>query len=254
VTIRRSPWPALFPDVVVHTTVALRDAHPDYAAAKSGTQDAATRLACELLSSPALERLRDRLDAERPMIVPVRAVETTGVNLIPHAMGRELERRLGLSVTSTIFQTNTVGHTRASGFHRLAFQPTFAGDVLPGRSYLLVDDHVGLGGTLANLRGHIEGEGGRVVLTTTLCASRRSEVLALRPETLHALQEKHGEPLEHYWQERFGFGLDALTEAEAGYLLRTPSVDAVRARMAEAGEQGLRGPLQRDQGPGDRGA
>jgi hypothetical protein len=254
VTIRRSPWPPDFPEVVIHTTVAVRDAHPGYAAAKSGEQDAATRLACALLSDAAVERIRDQINAERPVILPIRAIETTGVNLIPHAMGHEMGRRLGLSVASNIVQTNTVGHTRASGFHRLAFQPTFAGDVLPGGSYLLVDDHVGLGGTLANLRGYLESEGGRVVLTTTLSASRRSEILALRPETLHALQGKHGDPLERYWQDRFGFGLDALTEAEAGYLLRTPSVDAVRDRMAEAGEQGLRGPLQRDQGPGHRGA
>jgi hypothetical protein len=254
VTIRRSPWPVDFPEVVVHTTVALRDGHPDYAAAKSGTQDAAARLAGALLSAAAVDGIRDRIGAERPVIVPVRAVETTGINLIPDAMGHEMGRRLGLPVTSIIVQTNTVGHTRASGFHRLAFQPTFAGDVLPGCPYLLVDDHVGLGGTLANLRGHLEAEGGRVVLATTLSASRRSEVLALRAETLHALREKHGEPLEQYWQERFGFGLDALTEAEAGYLLRTPSFDAVRDRMAEAGGQGLRGPLRGDQGPRDGGA
>jgi hypothetical protein len=254
VAIRRFPWPADFPEVVVHTSVARRDGHPDYAAAKSGTQDAAARLACALLSSTAVEQIRDLLHAERPVIVPVRAVETTGINLIPHAMAHEMGQQIGLAVAGNIVQTNTVGHTRASGFHRLSFQPTFAGVVLPGCTYLLVDDHVGLGGTLANLRGHIEGEGGRVVLTTTLSASRRSEVLALRAETLHALGAKHGEPLERYWQEHFGFGLHALTEAEAGYLLRTPSFDAVRDRMAEAGEQGLRGPLQRDQGPGDGGA
>jgi hypothetical protein len=254
VTVRRSPWLPDFPDVVVHTTVALRDAHPDFAAAKSGTEDAAARLACELLSSAALERIRDQLQGRQIVTVPVRAVETNGINLIPDAMAHEMTRRLGLSVTTKIVQTNTVGHTRASGFHRLAFQPTFAGEVLPGCSYLLVDDHVGLGGTLANLRGYIESEGGHVVLTTTLSASRRSEVLAPKPETLHALREKHGEPLERYWQERFAFGLDALTEAEAGYLLRTPSLDAVRDRMAEAGGQGLRGPLPGDPGPGAGGA
>jgi hypothetical protein len=96
-----------------------------------------------------------------------------------------------------------------------------------------VDDHVGLGSTLANLRGHIESHGGTVVLATTLSASRRSEVLALRAATLHSLSDKHGE-LDKYWRHHVGFGIDVLTEAEAGYLLRAPSVDAIRAGVAQA--------------------
>jgi hypothetical protein len=249
--IARTPWPHGFPEVIVHTTVAMRDAHPDYTSAKAGARDAAFRLVSALLSDTAVAKIRDVLGALRPIIIPVRAVETTGINLIPDAMGHDLARRLSFPVATVptdIVQTNTVGHTRASGFHRLVFQPTFEGPVETGQPYLLVDDHVGLGGTLANLRGHIERAGGQVVLVTTLCASRRSEVLALRPETLHALLEKHGAALEEYWREHFGFGLDALTEAEAGYLLRTPSVDAVRDRMAEAGGQGVQGAVRSDQG------
>ena len=169
-----------------------------------------------------------------PTLVPVRAIEAHGINLIPDAMAHELARELGLPVTTEIVQTNTVGHTRANGYHRLAFQPTFAGEVTRDHEYIAVDDHVGLGGTLANLRGHIEGEGGHVIAATTMSASRRSEVLALRPETLQALRAKHGKPLEDLWQEQFGFGLDHLTEAEAGYLLRSASVDAIRAGMAAA--------------------
>jgi len=145
----------------------------------------------------------------------------------------EMAIRLGLEVTLAIVQTNTVGHTRAGGFHRLAFQPTFDGQVEAGRDHVLVDDHVGLGSTLANLRGHIESHGGTVVLATTLSASRRSEVLALRAATLHSLSDKHGE-LDKYWRHHVGFGIDVLTEAEARYLLRAPSVDAIRAGVAQA--------------------
>ncbi len=121
------------------------------------------RLANDLLSSEAVAAIRSLLPTTPPVLVPVRAIETGGINLIPDAMAHELGRRLGLPVTSEIIQTNTVGHTRASGFHRLAFQPTFSGRIETRRPYLLIDDHVGLGGTLANLRGHIEAEGGQVV-------------------------------------------------------------------------------------------
>jgi hypothetical protein len=102
VTLRRIPWPPDFPDVVLHATVALRDAHPDYAAAKAGEREPAVRLACALLSDAAVARIGDVLGDRRPILVPVRAVETTGINLIPDAMAHELGQRLGLPVTSEI--------------------------------------------------------------------------------------------------------------------------------------------------------
>lgn len=46
-----------------------------------------------------------------------------------------------------------MAHTGANGFGRLARQPFFEGVVTAGQDYVLVDDFVGMGGTLANLRG-----------------------------------------------------------------------------------------------------
>jgi hypothetical protein len=232
--IVRTPWRAGFPQVVVHTPEKVRNVHPSYAAAKAGDREAATRLAADLVSDGALASIREQLGPRRPLLVPVRAIETTGINLIPDAMSHEMALRLGLDVTLSVVQTNTVGHTRASGFHRLAFQPAFDGAVERGRDHVLVDDHVGLGSTLANLRGHIESHGGIVALATTLSASRRSETLALRAETLQALHEKHGALVDAHWSDLFGFGIGCLTEAEAGFLVRAPSVDAIRAGMAKA--------------------
>ena len=230
--VQRVAWTAGFPDVIVHTSVGRRDGHPDYDAAKRGQRAPAARLARALVSPAAIAGIRDALGSARPILVPVRAIEVAGINFIPDAMAEEIALALGLPVTRDLEQVNTVGHTRANGFRRLVFQPEFDGPVTQQRSHVLVDDHVGLGSTLANLRGHIEHSGGHVVLTTTLSASRNSEVLALRPATLHALRQKHGSALEDYWQRELGFSLDLLTEAEAGYLGRTPSLDAIRAGVA----------------------
>jgi hypothetical protein len=112
-----------------------------------------------------------------------------------------------------------------------------------GRPEVLVHDE-------ASLRAHIESHGGRVLLTTTLSASRGSEVLALRRETLQDLRRKHGDALERDWEEEFGYGLDALTEAEAGYLFRQPSLDAIRARLARARGRGAPERLPGDQDGG----
>jgi hypothetical protein len=50
------------------------------------------------------------------------------------------------------------------------------------------------------------------------------------------LRSKHGDPLEQFWREEFGHGLDCLTDIEAGYLCRVESFAAIKDRMAEAAE------------------
>jgi hypothetical protein len=71
-------------------------------------------------------------------------------------------------INDSIVQRNTVGHPGASSFERLAKQALFAGEVTPQQRYLIVDDFVGQGGTLANLIGFIASRGGQVVAATDL--------------------------------------------------------------------------------------
>ena len=75
-------------------------------------------------------------------------------------------------------------------YGRLARQPDFEGAVTQGRDYVLVDDFVGMGGTLANLRGFIEAQGGKVVAAVTLTGKPYSAKLALDAEQLQKLREK----------------------------------------------------------------
>lgn len=114
--------------------------------------------------------------AGRPAILlPITAEETTGFNAIPDAMAQVLSRELDLPVSvGEIVQSNTVGHTRAPAFNRLVTPATFEGVVQPGAQYVLVDDHVGVGGTLANLKGYVEQNGGHVLAMTTLTQSREA--------------------------------------------------------------------------------
>jgi len=55
---------------------------------------------------------------------------------------------------------------------------------------------------------------------------------------LEKLRLKHGKELENGWSERFGFGFDCLTEAEARYLLNTPNAERIRNRMVAVVEAG----------------
>ena len=231
----RLPWPANFPDVVIHTDVRTRDSHPGYAVAKSGDADAGLMLAADLLSPDGLAHIQALVGGRPTLLLPVVADELTGFNAIPDAMAQVLGNRLGLSVIAgEIVQTNKVGHTRAPAFQRLVTPATFEGQVQPGASYVLVDDHVGLGGTLANLRGYVEARGGKVIAITTLTESRDARIISLQPATRIVLWERHGQALDDLWQSQFGYGIDCLTEVEALNLCRQHSVAAIEDFLAQA--------------------
>lgn len=233
----RTPWGG-FPEVLIHAPETDVKKHSDYAAAKGGDSDAAFRLVSDTISSPTVAKLQGLALIRKPLLASAHAFERTGVNAIPEALANELARRIGFEVDRSIVQINVVGHTGASGFIRLARQALFDGEVRADTDYFLVDDFIGQGGTLANLKGFIEHHGGRVVGATVLTGKPYSARLAPTSEQLALLREKHGQELETWWEERFGYGFDRLTQSEARYLERSPDVVTIRNRLAEAEQAG----------------
>jgi hypothetical protein len=191
-------------------------------------------LVIDFLSEQVVEGIGKAVGASDPVIASAHAVERDGVNAIPEVIADLLGFRLGWKVDSTIVQTNIVSHTGADGFSRLARQACFAGAVECGKAYFLVDDFIGQGGTLANLRSMILEKGGVVVGATVLTGKPYSAMLALTEETLRQLRAKHGSELETWWARTFSFGFECLTESEARYLLNTPTADRIRDRIAAA--------------------
>jgi hypothetical protein len=248
----RLPWPPDFPDVVIHTDVRTRDSHPGYTAAKAGDAEAALVLASDLLSHEGIARLRDFIGNRPTLLLPVVADELTGFNAIPDAMAQVLGNELGTPVVAgEIVQTNKVGHTRAPAFQRLVTPATFEGQVQADANYVLVDDHVGLGGTLANLRGYVEARGGTVVAITTLTESRDASIISLQPATRNVLWHRHGQALDDLWQSQFGYGIDCLTEVEAINLCRQHSVAGIEDFLAQAAIEARGRGLQTAVEPGD---
>ena len=236
----RTPWQSGFPSVVIHAPESGVKNHLDYWAAKRGDADAALRLVQATMSVNAVDALRSLIESRRPTLVSAHALEREGVNAIPEALADELARLLDLPVDSSVVQTNVVSHTGADGFSRLARQAAFTGEIVAGTDYVMVDDFVGQGGTLANLRGIIEAAGGHVIAATALTGKPHSAALAPTAEQLALLRAKHGKELEIWWNERFGHGFDCLTQSEARYLERTQDADTVRNRIAEAEQTGNR--------------
>lgn len=227
-----------FPDTIIHATETSVKKHPRYQEAKAGDEEAATVLVMDTFNLEAVASLRKLLNNRSPILVSAHAFESEGINAIPEAFAEKLAESLGLEVENGIVQTNTVAHTGSDGFGRLSRQPTFDGEVVPGQEYLVVDDFVGMGGTLANLKGYIEASGGIVIGATVLTGKPYSAKLALDRNTLKELRKKHGQELEDWWQKRFGHTFDSLTQSEARYLLKTEDADRIRNRIAETEQEG----------------
>ena len=180
----RAPWGDGFPDAAILASESVVKQHLEYRAAKTGDASAAVRLVRELVSDEAIDALGRALRKSLPIVASVHAQERDGINEIPEALAVRIADRLGLKSDASLVQTNVVNHTGADGFGRLARQALFAGEVVEGADYLIVDDFIGQGGTMANFRGHIVAHGGQVVGALALTGKSYSAKLALSDEQL----------------------------------------------------------------------
>jgi len=212
--------------------------HAAYANAKAGSVRAARQLVEALIDPAAIGKLQALLPDSRAVLAAVHAHEADGINRIPTVMAQVLSEYLGLTAETSIVQVNRVGHTGATGYHRLAFPALFDGYVEADRKYVLVDDFIGQGGTLANFKGLIESRGGVAVRAITLTGKPYSAKLAPSDETLSRLRDKHGADLESWWERAFGYGFDRLTESEARYLVRVDNPQLIRDRILAARQEG----------------
>ena len=229
----RLAWTSGFPAVSILASESEVKRHPAYNDAKAGQALAAGVLVHEMVADVVLDRLRPCIADPSTIVASVHAREATGVNAIPEALADKVARHLGLRTDASLVQTNVVNHTGADGFSRLSRQALFDGVVQAGESYLMVDDFIGQGGTLANFRGYIEAAGGIPLAAVVLTGKPYSATLALSTAMLAELRAKHGQ-LEDWWRERFGFGFEALTASEARYLSHTADADTIRGRIVAA--------------------
>ena len=240
----RKAWPRGFPDAILLADETTTKRHALYAAAKTGDDLAAANLVDSLVDEAGVRAVQalvaEASKSDAPLLVSAHAFEREGINAIPAALAQLLAQRLGLEFSTDVAQLNVVSHTGADGYGRLARQARFEGDVHGAREYVMVDDFIGQGGTLANLRGWIEKQGGKVVGAVGLTGKPYSAKLSPSKEQLHELRQKHGADLEKWWRKHFGHAYGCLTQSEARYLARSPDVDTIRVRLAAAEGEGNR--------------
>jgi adenine/guanine phosphoribosyltransferase-like PRPP-binding protein len=230
-----------FPDVLIgYTEIDTVQHHDAYQAAKHGDAHAASNLVKSLVSANYLDRLRAhiRSDERSPILAAVHAVEAEGRNEIAAALAAQIGLSLHLSHYFPVVQANIVQHTRADPYARLSKQAVFVAQqdldssFFEGRSFYLVDDFVGHGGTFANLRGFVMANGGTVIGATALAGRDFSAKIALRHERLNEVRGRYGSQFETEWKSTLGFSFDGLTQSEGRFLAeKVKNVDEIRDRI-----------------------
>ena len=223
-----------FPPVIRNGNMGELKNETEYTAAKSGDEQAAMQLVAKLITADTLAQVNEMIDGHEVTIVPVSAIEASGENQIPRAMATVLAKELDLPVDHNILQANKVNRTGSGIDHRLAFQPLFTGEVTAGKEYLLIDDTLSVGSTLANLRGYIEINGGKVVGAAVMTAHEGALNIAIKQDMINAITRKHGNSMDNFWKKEFGFGIDKLTQGEAGHIRKAQNVEQIRDRIIAA--------------------
>lgn len=206
-------------------------AHPDYARAKAGDEEAAFELVWDLAYDFLLQ-LRPYLPASAIYVAPF-AAEASGDNAIPQVLAVACAMIEDGEFDENIVQITRVYHTGADPMERLASRAQFEGAVLPGAKYVLVDDVISMGGTLAELANYIRQHGGDVVGVIVLVNAGRDKKLNPSKALVGKLKRRY----DHDIREIFGIDITALTANEASYLIGFRSVDEIRNRLVKANQE-----------------
>lgn len=222
--------PGLLP-LSLFTKDAQLKAHPAYRLAKSGDKDAAL----ELVLDVAVARLYEYGPRFAPGLVFVapHAQEATGDNAIPQTLAAVCATMFAGQAETEIVQSDRVYHTGADAMERMATRAQFVGRVQAEAEYVLVDDVISLGGTLAELANFIQLRGGKVKEVLVLVNAGRQTGLAPEKKSVQLLNRRFG----NEFFDIFGIKPEALSANEAQYLVGFRSVDEIRNRLAAARQE-----------------
>ncbi len=234
-----SPWET-FPPVLRNANIGMLKREPEYLAAKAGNSGAALDMADRLVTADFVESVRAMGGGyPRPILLPVLAEESAGPNKIPEAFAVTHAHRLRWTIEKkNVVQITRAYRTDSGADHRLVTHPEFAGKVDPEAGYILIDDTLTMGGTLADLRGFVLHAGGQVLGAAVAVAHEGALNLPIRHQIIDNVHRKHGvQKTEDFAHEQWGYGIECLTQGEAGHLYKAVSLDTLRDRFAAARDE-----------------
>lgn len=228
--VRSTPFPAKAPFITSRPYKAeTYKADPDFKAAKAGDVDAAIRFVERQVSAASIEQARNAFGADVVFAAPL-AMERAGPNAIPRTVAEYYAAKLGATTDRSLIQSNKAYHTGAEMMERLVSPPTFEGNVQAGKRYVIVDDVVTSGNTVAHLADYIQRLGGEVAGVVAVANASRSGQLVPLQRVTQRIERRFGDVI----RQEFKIDPAALTADEAQYLDGFRSADELRKRAASA--------------------
>lgn len=203
-------------------TVCLAD-HALYSAAKGQRDiDAALALLDDLVVEETVGKLRDleKQHGVRPKLIAPAAQIGDSNNALAITYANWLGHELDWDVDESVYQIKDFSKDKSNGWVRIAHRSTFYGEIDNKTPYVIVDDVITLGGTLADLRSFILGKGGRVIGMSTIASKDGKDVqIRLDSDTQAKLEKLYGSDLAKFCDERLGFHFRGFTRSEADRIL-----------------------------------
>lgn len=142
-----------------------------------------------------------------------------GLNLMTLVASILLHEKTNIDIDFGITQNDSKSRNGSTDRHRFMCPTSFKGNVTKGKKYVVFDDHIKTGNTVANLAGHIHVGGGEVLGFYTFSFNEIAlDGLYLDEVKLMALREQMFAGAEDLFRQEFGYGFDGLTRVEASLL------------------------------------
>lgn len=219
-------WADDFPKGYGHTNIVYLKRCVGYSDAKDGDLLAACLVVKQCVKKRRIDIIRDWYpDA---VLLPV-----ISRNALPFA----LALFIGLPIHTDVTKQPQKPRKSMSAMERLLNKPIFEGYILPNKDFIIVDDVVTQGGTVAALRQHVISKGGRVVAVVALAYSIGSSIFAPRRFNFVRLFLKFGNKLL-YLLKSLGIASDIseLTNSQIRYLLRFSCFDNIVKKIVLTSE------------------
>ena len=145
----------------------------------------------------------------------------TSQNALAKTAASFLGKKLGIDVDTHIQEIPCPSRKDMERRDKFFQRPEFTGKVQKGRLYIMVDDMVTTGGTLAELRSYIVSQGGHVAFACSLASADGMDTqLHPKQETLDRVERMFktlGQAVRDCIQNKAGLTPAALTQAEAEF-------------------------------------
>jgi hypothetical protein len=217
------PWEEGFPRGYGHTSVAYLKRCEGFERAKNGDMNAADSVVQQCVKYKRIHELQS--EYPNSVLLPV-----IGRNALPLAFAQALN----MPVWKNVLLTDPLPRKKLFAIQRLLHKPVFVGFVQKDTEYIIVDDVITQGGTIATLREYVLARGGRVVAVSALAFSVGSHYIAPTKDVLLRLFAKFGYPIGILQAMGFVGSLEELTYSQVRYLLRFSSVRNICNKMEQA--------------------